>query len=178
MDETSHTLSHGSATGVSVMTWPEHLLETDDEVDEFAQLSSGEFCGFNEELVQKVMQELYKEITMAVEDPPTTFLTAGRKDGNCELTIPETASSMVMAGAHFASDNGINILEEIAGLPELRSSGGSMQQYGHDIFGEVKQRDEMGKWLEEMMEGLDDENGEVISMEYGALCLPNCIFLS
>lgn len=168
MEETSNPSGPSTAAGLAALL-PEHLQESDDE--DSAQLSS-DFCGFNEELVQSVMEELYQEITREEPTPPSAteapaaFLSVDVKDGSCELLLLETAST-VMDGVNFVADTdgdgGGRSSEENVGPPAVRK--GSAECGGNGFEG-VQLTDEMGKWLGEVMDMDGCDEG---SQDYGRL---------
>ncbi|PKI36215.1 hypothetical protein CRG98_043411 [Punica granatum] len=138
MEKTCYLSGANAAGGLAALS-PEFLMESDDD-EEMAELPPEAF-GIKEELVQKVMQELYKEITReptssssVKEHPhPQPFVSGEVKDRLCEMSETETAAK-AMAGVHFiASGQGGKgrLVEEHVGLPAV---GGGLPEYGPSGF--------------------------------------------
>ncbi|KAL3746867.1 hypothetical protein ACJRO7_015761 [Eucalyptus globulus] len=120
-----------------------------------------------EELVEKVMHELYEEIAgrndstgVAAAPPPPALVEEKGKNGNCGASVSETAST-VMAGVHFACCAGeLGSRPSPSPSPSLPPSGGGEASGEADGGGGGDGVEMDDEWLEKalswvpLMEGL------------------------
>ncbi|OIW21033.1 hypothetical protein TanjilG_28259 [Lupinus angustifolius] len=79
-------------------------------LDESDNEDCGQFC-FQEETVEGVMQELFKEIAFPYSQTPSQVFVNDGKNGSCGASVSDTAST-VMAGIEVVSPSDDFLLTE------------------------------------------------------------------
>ncbi|CAL0322551.1 unnamed protein product [Lupinus luteus] len=112
-------------------------------LDESDNEECGQFC-FQEETVEGVMQELFKEIAFPYSQTPSQVFVNDGKNGSCGASVSDTAST-VMAGIEVVSPSGGFLLTEkastVVDIEEEKKmevfDGGNFDDYDDEWIGRV-----------------------------------------